>query len=207
MKKLILCIALFAVSMTGFCGNTQIVNSGFTFSPDSVNITLGDSANFVLTNIHNALEVSQATWNANGTTALSGGFSVPFGGGLVLPAQLTTGIHYYVCQAHAGMGMKGIIKVTNGTNGIVEATAPATQVSIYPMPVKNNAEIKITAGSNLQDCVFVLYDATGREVNLTAVPDGMQFNIQTAAMANGVYLYRLMNNEQVISTGKLVVER
>ena len=207
MKKIFPFLVFFAVSSAGFSGNTQIINSGYTFSPAAANITPGDSVNFLLANIHNAVEVSQSTWNADGTTALAGGFSVAFGGGLVLPAQLTVGTHYYVCLAHAGMGMKGTITVTNGTNGIIEAGAPSAQVSIYPVPVKNGAEIKINANGNLQGCVFVLYDALGREVNRTAVPDGMRFNVQTAAMANGVYVYRLMNSEQVVSTGKLVVER
>jgi hypothetical protein len=59
--------------------------------------------------------VSQATWNANGTTPLPGGFSVPFGGGMVLPSQLGIGTHYYVCQAHVSFGMKGKIIVTGSS--------------------------------------------------------------------------------------------
>ena len=207
MKKLLLNLALLMVSVATFSGNSLISNSGYTFSPSAVTISLGDSVTFQIAGIHNAVEVSQSTWSANGTTALTGGFSVAYGGGLVLPAQLTVGTHYYVCQAHASMGMKGTITVTNGTNGIIEASAPSAEISIYPMPVKNEAEIKINANGNLQGCVFVLYDAVGLEVSRTAVPDGMQFNIQSASLANGVYVYRLMNSEQVVSTGKLVVER
>lgn len=112
MKKIVLCLALMACSVAGFNATTLIVSSGFAFSPDAVTINVGDSVNFQLGNIHNALEVSQSTYNANGTTPLSGGFSVPFGGGWVLPANLSVGVHYYVCTNHASMGMKGTITVS-----------------------------------------------------------------------------------------------
>src|SRR2546426_323217 len=114
MKTITLLVAIVLCSFFGFATNWTVsaTNSQFTFTPSALTIASGDSVQFVLGSIHNAVEVSQATWNANGTTALAGGFSVPFGGGLVLPAQLPLGIHYYVCTNHASMGMKGTITVT-----------------------------------------------------------------------------------------------
>ncbi len=69
--------------------------------------------NWTLASNHNAVEVSQATYNANGTTALSGGFSVPFSG--EKKGGLSTGTHYYVCTNHASFGMKGQVIVQGGT--------------------------------------------------------------------------------------------
>ncbi len=83
--------------------------SGLTFSPATITITEGDTVVFTLSGIHNALEISQATWDANGTTPLSGGFSVPFGGGEAVPSG--TGTHYYICENHALSSMKGRIIV------------------------------------------------------------------------------------------------
>ncbi len=83
--------------------------SGFAFSPPTLTITEGDTVVFTLSGIHNAQEVSQATWNVNGITPLSGGFSVPFGGGEAVPSG--TGTHYYICQNHAASSMKGTITV------------------------------------------------------------------------------------------------
>ena len=114
MKKNIAFVLALVYAVSTFSNVTTIVSSGFTFSPSSANISAGDSVLFQLASIHNAVEVSQATWNADGTTPLAGGFSLPHGGGLVLPAQLTPGIHYYVCQPHASMGMKGTITVAQG---------------------------------------------------------------------------------------------
>ncbi len=132
MKNFLFFSAFILYSVVGLCTTTTIVNSGYTFSPASVTITLGNDVNFVLASIHDAVEVSQATWNANGTTPLSGGFSTAFGGGMVAASMLTVGTHYYVCTAHASMGMKGVIMVQNAT-GIAENQLQ-TNISVYPNP-------------------------------------------------------------------------
>jgi len=113
-------LAFALYSIVASSTTTTIINSGFTFSPASVTINIGDSVNFALTSIHTVVEVSQATWNANGTTPLSNGFSKGSGGGMVLPAELTLGTHYYVCGNHASLGMKGVIIVQD----------PATQYTV-----------------------------------------------------------------------------
>lgn len=206
MKNLTLTVLFLVSSLSGFCGTTTIASSGFTFSPASVTIHAGDSVSFQLSNIHNAVEVSQTTWNANGTAALSGGFSVAYGGGTVMPANLPVGVHYYVCQAHASMGMKGIITVASA-NGIQTVTNTTLHVSVYPMPFNNQATVKITAGQNLQNGVFVMYDALGKEVSRINVPDQLEFNIQRNGLADGVYLYRILSNGQAISEGKLMIQQ
>ncbi len=92
-----------------FATTDTIRTSGFSFAPDTVTIKLGDTIRFTLASIHNAAEVSQSTWNANGNTS-NGGFVTQFGADTVIVLQ-TLGTHYFVCQAHAFMGMKGEITV------------------------------------------------------------------------------------------------
>lgn len=139
MKKLLFPSIFILNSVVALCTTSTIVNSGYTFSPDSVTITSGDSINFVLASIHNTVEVSQTTWAANGTTPLSGGFSTPFGGGIVTPAKLTAGTHYYVCGAHASMGMKGVIIVQGTSTGITENQLQ-TGISVYPNPTSDQVQ-------------------------------------------------------------------
>lgn len=86
-----------------------ITTPGFNFSPSTLTIALGDTIDFSIASAHNVLEVSQATWNANGNTPLPGGFSLPFGGGTLI--LQSSGTYYYVCEPHAGGGMKGTITV------------------------------------------------------------------------------------------------
>jgi plastocyanin len=85
-----------------------VTTPGFSFSPASLTINLGDTVNFSLGLSHNAVEVSQTTWNSGGNTS-NGGFQTPYGGGIVIPQN--PGVYYYVCVPHASMGMKGTITV------------------------------------------------------------------------------------------------
>ncbi len=85
-----------------------ISNAGFDFTPDYLEVQLGDTVSFQLSPSHDAKEVSQTTWNNNGN-ASNGGFAVGLGGGIWVPASVDT--FYYVCTPHAGMGMKGRVVV------------------------------------------------------------------------------------------------
>ncbi len=82
--------------------------SGFSFSPSTITIRAGDTVNFAISSIHNAVEVSKAIWDVNGI-ASNGGFTLPFGGGSHTFTK--PGIYYFVCTAHASFGMKGTIIV------------------------------------------------------------------------------------------------
>jgi plastocyanin len=99
---------LFLLPAVSISAVFTVSTSGFTFSPGSLTINQGDTVVFNLGPSHNAVEVTQATWNSNGNTS-NGGFSLPFGGGTVVFP--TTGNYYYVCAPHASMGMKGAITV------------------------------------------------------------------------------------------------
>jgi len=97
------------LSSTPYAPMTHVVNSaGLIYNPDSIRITQGDAVQFQIGGSHDAREVSQATYNANGNT-WNGGFQTAFGGGLVNVPNL--GIYYYVCTPHASLGMKGRIFV------------------------------------------------------------------------------------------------
>jgi plastocyanin len=85
-----------------------VVDSGFSFSPATITIRAGDTVKFSLLSMHNVIEVSKATWDANGNTS-NGGFTLPFGGGSLTFAR--PGIHYFVCGPHSDKGMKGTIVV------------------------------------------------------------------------------------------------
>ncbi|HEX7414789.1 MAG TPA: T9SS type A sorting domain-containing protein [Bacteroidia bacterium] len=199
MKKLF--ISAFAL-YSGFalCNTVTIVNSGSTFSPATVTITVGDTVKFTLTSIHNGLEVSQATWNANGTTALSGGFLTPFGGGFVLPAQLTVGTHYYVCQNHASMGMKGVIIVQSAA-GIETVNTQYPALSIYPNPSNGLFNLKISQFDNASIAIYnTIGDCVHRQIATSA-----NCQIDVADLAEGIYTMSIINNEGLVNKRVVIV--
>ena len=101
-----------------------ITTTGMTFSPDTLYVNVGDTINFVLGSTHNAIEVDETTYNADGTTS-NGGFNFGFGAtGTFIPSLAQT--YYYVCTPHVSLGMKGVIiaspppcikSLTQGLNG------------------------------------------------------------------------------------------
>jgi plastocyanin len=186
MKRFTFFAVLLLFSFTGFSANKQITNVGLTFSPSSLTIEAGDNVTFVLEAIHNAVEVSQATWNANGTTPLPGGFSVPFGGGELLPDKLPVGTHWYVCTNHVSSGMKGMIIV--GTPTGIDESQGLIDLSIFPNPAMDLITVK--SGSNLIGTQYYLTDQNGSQM-LSGKIDSETITINISQFKNGIYLFRL----------------
>jgi plastocyanin len=205
MKKVLLTILILLSGTTCFSKTWIITSSAsYTFVPATLTITLGDSVSFQLASIHNATEVSLATWNVNGTTPLPG-FLTPDGGGLVLPVQLTVGTHYYVCTNHvASNGMKGMIIVQSVTG--IEETSLLANISIYPNPSSgkfrleyNDAEIP-----SEKDCSLEIYNLNGVKIYETPVlyPSS---DIDLSNQARGIYFIKIKNGRTVV-TKKIVIQ-
>jgi len=137
-KTLLFSMTLAAGFALSNAASLIISASGVMYTPMIDTIKTTDTVTFTLNSTHNALEVSQTTYNGNGTTALSGGFSVPFSGGKLSASGLATGSHYYVCTNHASLGMKGILFVqaataiataSTGSNGFTFQIAGAKPIA------------------------------------------------------------------------------
>jgi len=191
MKFIISFIYMFLVMTAQLPAVTHtITNSGFSFVPNSINISLGDTINFSLGSIHNAREVSLGTWNSNGTTS-NGGFEVPLGGGIVVLTEAR--IYYYVCVPHASSGMKGTITVTSVT-GIESAHEiipnKFTLHQNYPNPFNPTTKVSFVI-SHLSFVTLKVFDVLGKEVAtlVNEVKQPGEYNIEWNAenMASGLY--------------------
>ena len=185
MKRLSFIAILLVYSLTVVNAKNEIVNVGFTFSPSTITIVPGENVVFTLEAMHNAVEVSYATWNADGNTPLAGGFSVPFGGGEVLAAQLPNGSHWYVCTPHAASGMKGIIVV--GTPTGISENRGLIDLSVFPNPARDLITIK--GDNNLQGTGYYITDQYGRQV-LTGKLEGEVTSINISQLKRGIYYVR-----------------
>lgn len=178
-------------SAIGFSNSWTITNSGNSFSPGSITIAIGDDVTFNLETIHNAVEVSQATWNANGNTPLDGGFQVGFGGGQVTPQQLETGTHYYVCAPHALSGMKGTIIVQNVTR--IEEALLAPGLSVYPNPTFGSLSVEAADwGVGAQ---YYITDLGGRKIAGGEL-DNELTSIDISYLAKGTYLIGIIGQKR-----------
>ena len=189
-----ICFLTLVLFPSVFPATHTVINSGFTFSPDTITINFGDTVIFSLASIHTAREVTQATWNANQNTS-DGGFDTPLGGGTVVPSH--TGIFYYVCAVHYFMGMKGTITVVSPTDvrGTLQ-TIPRefSLMQNYPNPFNPVTVIRyqLPAESKI---VLTVSDVQGKMVARLIdqiQPAGYQsVEWNPSGIASGIYLYRL----------------
>ncbi len=106
-------------TVSGECGTVHTVTTTddsadmevyMDFDPEDLTIAVGDCVNFVMSNTHNAVEVSQETYENRSGAALDGGFNVTYGETQEVYFG-EAGVHYYVCQPHIQMDMVGTITV------------------------------------------------------------------------------------------------
>jgi plastocyanin len=151
---------LLAVTATSALSAQSISTSGFTFTPNLLTVLQGEEITLSIGGGHTMTEVSEATWNANQNTS-NGGFN--FSSGNHTLTLNTPGTYYYVCQPHAGMGMKGRIVVEINTG--LPQHANRAQIQVFPNPATTEVQINAPASNQLR-----LIDTQGREVlrrNLT----------------------------------------
>lgn len=126
---------------------------GTTFSPADITISVLDTVHFTGLGYHNATEVSEVTYLANGTTS-NGGFAY---GNDASHVFTEAGTYYYVCTPHVGMGMKGIITVVDDWTffGSNEASTTAydwwTDDDAIGLPV---VSINLDEEGNIEECTF-----------------------------------------------------
>ena len=176
-----------------------VTNSGLTFTPASLTVNVGDTVRWDITSIHNAVEVSEATWNANGSTALTGGFSIPYGGGMHVFTN--AGIHYYVCQSHIASGMKGTVTVTSttSTNSPDAVTRELQLHGIAPQPATDLVVVDLQTSRKTSVSVDV-FDVSGRKmtegIERSLGPGAHTVPLRVAGLRSGVYFLRFVSDEQ-----------
>ncbi|HKR07001.1 MAG TPA: T9SS type A sorting domain-containing protein [Bacteroidia bacterium] len=213
MKKNILIAFLFLSSTTAFCVKWTITNNNNQYTPDSITINLGDTVRFFIGSIHYSLEVSQSNYNtatdSASVVALPGGFSTPYGGGFVYPAQLGIGVHYYFCPPHADHDMKGRIFVVN-TSGINSVNANTSLFNAFPNPVseKLNVSYNVNEKGPVEIKLLSINGKTSAVLLSETEPAGnyiRSFEINRTRFEKGIYFIELIADKKK-SIRKIFIE-
>jgi plastocyanin len=198
MKKILLSLFITLFCLNGFCATFNVTNVGVTFSPATITITQNDDVLFTLGVIHDAVEVDLATWTANGISPIIG-FSVPFGGGTLLGSQLSVGTHYYVCENHAFLGMKGTIIVQS--TSAVPVVKTQNDMLIYPNPAKDKITLQFN-NPTLNPVEITLFDFQGKLVEvLFPKTEFTGLLVRTFSLSKinggGIYIVKITSGDQV----------
>lgn len=174
----ILILAFLFAEVANYASTFTVTNSGYTFSPSVLTIYVGDTVTFSLASMHNAVEVNESVWNADGNTS-NGGFSVPYGGGTV--TFKTAGVFYYVCQAHAYLGMKGKITVLNLTDLPENNVKTGSILKVFPNPAKDYINVDFLLSNNSKIKIDL--------IDITGQIDGTLLNAEYQAGEHSEKLY------------------
>lgn len=204
MKRITLLLILLSAGISASAKKWTITNVGFTFSPTPITIEAGDTVVFSIASIHEVVEVSEATWNANGNDPLEGGFSTNPGGGTVLPSFLQAGTHFYVCVPHASSGMKGKI-IVQGSTATEDIHFPA-EVSVYPNPSDGRFQVIMDNIKSSKKYDLDIYNTEGKRVYLKSRSEIELVNIVDLSGAEkGIYILNLSDGRKTYSK-KIIIQ-
>lgn len=193
MKHLYLFLLLIIGGYSAQATVHDISVNGFTYTPDTITINVGDTISWSVTSSHPAREVDEPTYTSNGSTS-NGGFSTVDGD---TTAMTTSGTFYYVCINHFSSGMKGMI-VVEPTTGI-EKNTRGEEISIYPNPAESFITIKNAEASDVE--VLDMLGHRIQSLNINATNNTIDVN----SWRSGVYFIRIKVEEGLV-TRKVVVQ-
>jgi plastocyanin len=197
MKKLytILCFAV--IGSSAWATQHTVTISGFSYVPSFLTAAVGDTLNMPASNTHPNVQVSMATWNANGSTPLAGGWGMHTSAfQYVIPAL---GDIFYVCANHVGSGMKGQIQVLAG--GVADLTG-VNRVKILRNFI-NDGQVTVMNTTGIKGTMLI-YDLNGKQVDDIQLSSDEQQIIELK-MQHGTYLYRFNMEGRITETEKLYI--
>jgi plastocyanin len=201
MRSALLIYVLFAVGFySSYAAEHVIGTAGNSFSPASITVQLGDNVTIQATASHPTTQVSESTWNANGTAPIGGGFTGQTSSFSFMITSLST--IYFVCENHVvSHNMKG--KITVATTTGVEEGINKIGFRILNNPAGRSVFYEIGSGSYSQSTIS-FYDLKG---GLMAVQEiTLQNGRLDLGLPTGQYVYVVRSKEEeLLASGKLVV--
>jgi hypothetical protein len=88
----------------------------------------------------------------------------------------------------------------------LDASNSGEAVTIYPNPFKGSATIILNSNSPIDNAQFMLYNELGEEVANTTINNNETI-LETSKLPSGIYFYRVMNNDILIQSGKLISQK
>jgi len=122
--------------------------------------------------------------------------------------RYTSGGDFVIAGSHGyGMGDqdKGYIVKTGHTLSTVNVEESAEIISVFPNPFQTETIISIDEG-NYNELQLEVYDALGRSINVVYSEETKRIVLSKGNLEAGVYWFRLLGDDKVVGTGKLVVQ-
>jgi hypothetical protein len=97
------------------------------------------------------------------------------------------------------------VLVGSATADIQDINTNKLKVQLFPNPINSSSRFVISGNiKNFQNTMIIIYDALGKEVKQLKV-DANEIIINRDGLENGIYFYKLINSNQIVATGKLII--
>jgi|WetSurMetagenome_2_1015567.scaffolds.fasta_scaffold15356_4 plastocyanin len=195
MKKTILFILItFCISTFSFATTRTINVQNFSFGPDNLNASVGDTIKWVWvsgshTTTSTTIPLAATSWDEL-ITSSNTSYSY------IITAS---GTYNYKCTPHEGMGMVGVINVLTSSISRNESTALTyTLKQNYPNPFNPTTNINFSIPkSGLVN--ITIYNEIGKEVetivNQNLTEGSYTINYDASKLSSGIYFYRIKAGE------------
>ncbi len=90
-------------------------------------------------------------------------------------------------------------------SGVSEQNNSNSSVDIYPNPFTTTTTLKIISEAALKNTKLIIYDALGKEIKSMTVHTS-EVSITRDGLGNGIYVYKLINNGDIVASGKLIIQ-
>lgn len=98
-----------------------------------------------------------------------------------------------------------VAKISAGPAAIAENNLLSTTVSVYPNPFSISTTINIDSKLELKNAEIIIYDLLGKKVKKSPIVSNLSL-IERDNLVSGIYFYQLTNTNQIIGTGKLIIQ-
>jgi len=122
--------------------------------------------------------------------------------------RYTSDRNFIIAGSHgAVMGdqNRGYVVKTGYTLNTLEVEQGINKISIFPNPFHVETIISVEE-ENYRQLQLEVYDALGRQMNVAYSEDAKRVVLSKGDLDTGVYWFRLLGDEKVVGTGKIVVQ-
>lgn len=136
------------------------------------------------------------------TMPIKAGEKMPFKGQMSgeSPSVISTGTYYYAVELTEGSTIDTVVYITsNFPTSVKSVTATAPEVSLYPNPARNNLNISVAGGENIQ--YVGIYNLVGKQTGSYKINDNKAL-LNISDLPTGVYFARFFT-----ASGKLITSK
>lgn len=110
------------------------------------------------------------------------------------------------CEGQAGSSLylDGLaFRYDNEPLGLIEPLIPVVKTSVYPNPTTENVNFDFNKDVNAN---LVIYNINGQQIATSQI-NGNHAEYNASALTNGTYLYRIIDGNTILSSGKFAVAK